>query len=77
MCSSDLVAFECTLHSILPIGEGALAANVVFGRIQRAQVRDDVPNAAGQPDPGRLDLIGRLGGNAYTRTTDRFELERP
>jgi flavin reductase (DIM6/NTAB) family NADH-FMN oxidoreductase RutF len=71
------VAFECTLHSIVPVGEGPLAANVVFGRILNAHVRDKVLDATGHPDPAKLDLIGRLGGNSYTRTTERFELERP
>jgi flavin reductase (DIM6/NTAB) family NADH-FMN oxidoreductase RutF len=71
------VAFECALHSIVTVGEGPLAANVVFGRILTAHVRDDVLGPSGLPDPGLLDLIGRLGGNSYTRTTDRFDLERP
>ncbi len=71
------VAFECTVHSIVLIGEGPLAANVVFGRILNAHVRNDVLDAAGRPDPAKLDLIGRLGGNSYARTTERFELERP
>jgi flavin reductase (DIM6/NTAB) family NADH-FMN oxidoreductase RutF len=71
------VSFECTLHQIVDIGEGPLAAHVVFGRIQRAHVRDDVLDSSGKPDPAKLDLIGRLGGNSYVRTTDRFELKRP
>ncbi len=71
------VAFECTLHSIVQIGEGPLAANVVFGRILAAHIHDEVLDASGAPDPAKLDLIGRLGGNAYSRTTERFELERP
>ncbi|MET0261585.1 MAG: flavin reductase family protein, partial [Rariglobus sp.] len=36
------VSFECRLHTILPIGEGAGAANVVFGRIVAAHVNDAV-----------------------------------
>lgn len=71
------VAFECTLDRIICIGEGALAANVIFGRIQVAHVADDALGAEGHPDPDKLDLIGRMGGDAYTRTRDRFEMERP
>jgi len=59
------------------VGEGALAANVVFGRILAAHVREDVLGADGRPDPGRLDLVGRLGGDLYVRTTERFSLPRP
>jgi flavin reductase (DIM6/NTAB) family NADH-FMN oxidoreductase RutF len=71
------VAFECTVHQIVLIGEGPLAANVVFGRIQLAHVRDDVLSASGEPDPMKLDLVGRLGGESYTRTRDIFDLKRP
>ncbi len=71
------VSFECTLHSITRLGEGPLAANVVFGRILLAHVSDGVLDPGGLPDPAKLDLIGRLGGETYTRTTDRFDLKRP
>lgn len=71
------VAFECSVSQIVNVGEGAFAANVVFGRILLAHVRDAVLDAEGRPDAGKLDLIGRLGGSGYTRTTERFELERP
>ena len=40
---------------------GPLAANVVFGRILAAHVRDDVIGADGFPDAAKLDLVGRLG----------------
>ena len=71
------VAFECTVHQIVLIGEGPLAANVVFGRIRRAHVSGEVLGADGWPDPVKLDLIGRLGGESYTRTTGLFDLKRP
>lgn len=71
------VAFECTLDRFVSIGEGPLAANVVFGRIQLAHVQDGVLGADGSVDPAKLDLIGRLGGEGFARTTERFELKRP
>lgn len=71
------VAFECTLDRFVHVGEGPLAANVVFGRIQVAHVRDDVLGADGKPDPAKLDLIGRMGGEWYTRTTGCFQIKRP
>jgi flavin reductase (DIM6/NTAB) family NADH-FMN oxidoreductase RutF len=71
------VAFECTLERIVRLGEGPLAANVVFGRILLAQVSDAVLGADGKPDPGKLDLIGRMGGEGYVRTQDVFALPRP
>ncbi|HSU68567.1 MAG TPA: flavin reductase family protein [Tepidisphaeraceae bacterium] len=71
------VHLECVLHQILPIGHGPLAANLVIGRVVLIEVNDRVLDAAGQIDPGKLDTIGRLGGSLYTRTRDRFAMERP
>jgi flavin reductase (DIM6/NTAB) family NADH-FMN oxidoreductase RutF len=71
------VAYECTLDRIVHIGSGPLAANVVFGRIVAAHVRDDVLGSDGFPDAGKLDLVGRLGREAYTTTRDTFSLKRP
>jgi flavin reductase (DIM6/NTAB) family NADH-FMN oxidoreductase RutF len=71
------VAFECALDRIVLIGEGALAANVVFGRILAAHIRDDVIGPGGLPDSAKLDLVGRLGGEDYTTTRETFNLVRP
>jgi len=71
------IAFECGVHQIVPVGEGPLAAHIVLGRIRYAHVADAVLGPDGLPDPGKLDLVGRLGGDLYTRTTDRFSLKRP
>jgi hypothetical protein len=59
------------------IGTGPLAANVVFGRILLAHVRDDVIAADGFPDAGKLDLVGRLGREDYATTRDTFSIKRP
>ena len=71
------VAFECRLYKIVNIGEGPLAANVIFGRILVVHVSDEVLGEDGKPDAHKLDLIGRLGGEAYTTTRDTFSIERP
>src|SRR5687768_3972923 len=71
------VAFECSLDRFVHIGEGPLAANVVFGRIEVVHVDDAVLGPNGKPDPGKLDLIGRMGGETFARTRERFDLKRP
>ena len=71
------VAFECVLDQIVRIGTGPLAANVIFGRILTAHVRDDVIGPGGLPESAKLDLVGRLGGEDYTMTRDTFSLKRP
>lgn len=71
------VAFECVLHQIVNIGEGPLAANVIFGRIQTVHIRDEMLGADGKPDAAKLDLIGRMGGEDYTTTRGVFSVKRP
>lgn len=71
------VHLECVLHQIVHVGEGPLAANLVIGRIVLMHVDEAVLGADGLPDPQKLDTIGRMGGEAYARTTDLFELPRP
>jgi flavin reductase (DIM6/NTAB) family NADH-FMN oxidoreductase RutF len=71
------VAYECVLDRIVNIGEGPLAANVVFGRILVGHVMDEVIGPGGLPDSAKLDLVGRLGGEDYTSTRDVFNLVRP
>ena len=71
------VACECKLDRIVHIGEGPLAANVVFGRMLALHVHDEILNADGMPDSRKLDLIGRMGGDDYITTRDTFTMERP
>lgn len=71
------VAFECAFDQVVNIGEGPLAANVIFGRILTAHVDDALLSTDGKPDSAKLDLIGRMGGEDYTTTRDTFTIERP
>ncbi len=71
------VSFECRLLELLNLESGPGAANIVVGRIQHVYVDDQVLDSQGFADPSRLDAIGRMGGGAYCRTTDLFDLPRP
>ena len=68
------IRFECELLQIVHLGEGPLAANVVFGKILLIEVLDAVLGDDGKIDPAAVDSIGRMGGKSYCRTLDRFEL---
>ncbi len=69
--------FECRLHSLVQLGTGPGGANLVLGRIVAIHIDDAVLDERGRADPAKLDTVGRLGGISYTRTTDRFEIDRP
>ncbi len=71
------VHLECRVRHIFPIGDGAIAANLVIGEIVMIHVSDDVLDDHGQVDPRKLKAIARLGGNYYCRSTDLFEMQRP
>lgn len=71
------VSLECTLLHHLALAPGPGGANMVVGKIVHLHLDNAVLDDAGWADPGLLDLIGRLGGASYCRTTDRFDLPRP
>jgi hypothetical protein len=49
---------------------------LVIGEILSIQI-DEKHLKEGRIDPDSLDLVGRMGGIQYSRTTDRFQLARP
>ena len=51
-------------------------ASLVIGEIVCVHFEDSVLKE-GRLDPDSLDLVGRMGGTQYSRTTGRFELKRP
>ena len=70
------VSFECTLHQILDFSNAPTSSSLVIGRIVAIHI-DDAHIKEGRIDRDSLDLIGRMGGMQYSRTTERVELERP
>jgi len=70
-------AMECRVHQILELGQGPGGANLVIGQIVWIHIAADLFNAEAQFLSEDFDPIGRMGGNAYCHTRDRFTLERP
>jgi len=70
------VSFECKLNRILDFGTEPPSGSLVIGEIVCVHLEDDVLKE-GRLDGDSLDLIGRMGGIQYSRTTERFELKRP
>lgn len=71
------IQFECSLMEIHSLGEGPGGANIVVGKVEYMRVSDALLDDAGEIQADRLDAIGRMGGQEYCRTRDRFELDRP
>jgi len=70
------VNFECKLERIIDFGTEWPSSSLVIGEIVCVHLNDGVLKD-GRFDGNALDLIGRMGGNQYARTTERFEMERP
>jgi flavin reductase (DIM6/NTAB) family NADH-FMN oxidoreductase RutF len=70
------VSFECKLHRILDFSPAPTSGSLVIGEIVSIHI-DDANLIDSRLDRNSLDLIGRMGGLQYTRTTQRFEMVRP
>ena len=70
------VSFECKLYQILDFNPDPEGGSLVIGEIVSVHV-DERNLKEGRLDRNSLDLIGRMGGMQYTRTTERFEMVRP
>jgi flavin reductase (DIM6/NTAB) family NADH-FMN oxidoreductase RutF len=70
------VSFECKLYRILDFSAEPTGGSLVIGQIVALHV-NDANLKEGKLDRNSLDLIGRMGGLQYTRTTERFDMVRP
>jgi len=72
------IAFECQLNQVVTISEAPGGGYAVFGTIVAMHVDDAIYD----PERDYVDfdayqVVGRMAGNSYTRTRDRFDLKRP
>jgi len=67
---------ECKLLQIVFTGEGPGAGVVVLGEIVRLHIRADLEENF-RIDPAKLDAVGRMAGNTWVHTRERFDLVRP
>ncbi len=72
----SLIQMECKLVNIIHFGTGPGSGYTVFGEVVRFHIADELFDNY-RIDPDKLDAIGRMGGPTYTRTKDRFDLQRP
>ena len=70
------VSFECKVYQILDFSSPPHGGSLVIGEIVSIHI-DEKHLKDGHLDANSLDLIGRMGGNQYCRTTQRFEMTRP
>lgn len=74
--AESLVRFECRLRQLISFGTAPYAGSLILGDVCHIHVHQDI-YSDGKIDPDRLDAIGRLAGNFYATTRDRFAIARP
>jgi flavin reductase (DIM6/NTAB) family NADH-FMN oxidoreductase RutF len=70
------VQMECRLREVITISVEPGGGSIVIGEVLLFHLREDLVDNY-RVDPGRLNLVGRMGGPTYCRTQNRFDMERP
>jgi flavin reductase (DIM6/NTAB) family NADH-FMN oxidoreductase RutF len=67
---------ECRLLQVIYTGHEPGAGVIVLGEVVRFHVEESLFEEF-RVDPGGLDAVGRMAGNTWVRTRERFEQIRP
>jgi flavin reductase (DIM6/NTAB) family NADH-FMN oxidoreductase RutF len=73
------VQMECRVLEIKEFGTGGGAGNLVMAEVLKIHINKDFIGADGKIDQTKIDLVGRMGGSWYCRTTpdSLFQLAQP
>ena len=73
------VAFECVVDQVIELGDGPGAGNLVLAKVVMIHINEQYLNEKGRLDTRTLDLVGRMGGIWYTRSSgdSLFEIPKP
>ena len=71
------VNMECEVVEIHSYGDQGGAGSLIVARLELMHVAESVRDEQGRILPQKLDAVGRLGGDLWTRTGDTFALKRP
>lgn len=74
--AESLATMECRLVQVVHVSDKPLGGSLVLGEVLRFHIADELFHNF-RIDPDVLQAIGRMGGPAYARTHDRFEIQRP
>lgn len=70
------VRFECRLREVIEVSALASGGSMMLLDVVHIHVDDEVL-VQGSIAPNLLDPVGKMGGDTYTHTRDRFNLARP
>jgi flavin reductase (DIM6/NTAB) family NADH-FMN oxidoreductase RutF len=70
------VNMECKLLQTIEVSNQPMGGTLILGEVVRFHI-DDAIFEEFRIDQDKLGAVGRMAGNTYTRTGDRFDLIRP
>ncbi len=73
------VQFECKIIEIKELGNNPGAGNLVICEVLKIHILNEAYDEKGNIDPFLLDLVGRMGGPYYIKTTQEglFKIPKP
>ncbi|RLD66256.1 MAG: flavin reductase family protein [Bacteroidetes bacterium] len=72
------VQFECSVQQVIETGTEGGAGNLVICHVNKIHINEDVLNSDGGLNSELLDLVGRMGGNDYIRSSKAiFTIPKP
>jgi flavin reductase (DIM6/NTAB) family NADH-FMN oxidoreductase RutF len=75
--AESLLSYECVTRQVIRTNPGAPdSGNIVLGEVVGVVAATGLINERHHVDADMLDAIGRMGGNTYCFTRDRFEIPR-
>ena len=63
------ISFECKVQDIISLGESGGAGQLIIAKVVQIHIDKKFIDNKGDIDSEKLDLVARMGGDWYTRTT--------
>ena len=73
------ISFECKVQDIVSLGESGGAGQLIIAKVVQIHIDKKFIDNKGDIDSEKLDLVARMGGDWYTRTTKEsmFKIPKP
>jgi len=73
------VQYECKVNDIVELGQDGGAGNLIICEVVKMHIRTDLIDDNYRIDQTRIDTVGRMGANYYTRASGDalFEVAKP
>jgi flavin reductase (DIM6/NTAB) family NADH-FMN oxidoreductase RutF len=73
------VQLECKVNEVIALGDQGGAGNLIVCEILLVHIKESILDELGRIDQHKIDLVGRLGGDWYSRNTGNalFEVPKP